>query len=191
MIIYPQVEKFVLDSITQEGRTQGIPHFKRTVYWLKEIKPDADEAMLCAAIGHDIERASRDLKKYDLINKSKEGFTNEEHLKYHQEKGADMITDFLKTIGVDQPFIDRVWMLIAKHEVGGNDDQNFLKDADSISFFENQVSHFITEKVKESGIDKVKKKFDWMFNRITNDKAKEIAKPMYEKAIELLIAKTE
>jgi len=77
-------------------------------------------------------------------------------------------------------------MLISKHEEGGNDDQNLLKDADSISFFENNVPLFLTKHVSEVGKEKVKEKFDWMFNRITSEKAKQIARQWYEEAIKKL-----
>lgn len=77
-------------------------------------------------------------------------------------------------------------MLVSKHEVGGNDDQNLLKDADSISFFENNVDHFVNKKVGETSKEKVKDKFEWMFNRISSEKAKQIARPWYEEAIKKL-----
>ena len=82
--------------------------------------------------------------------------------------------------------VEKVIMLISKHEVGGNDGQNLLKDADSISYFENQIQHFLTAKVADVGKAKVKEKFDWMFSRITSNKAKDIAEPMYEAAINRL-----
>jgi hypothetical protein len=43
--------------------------------------------------------------------------------------------------------IERVMMLVSKHEVGGNDDQNLLKDADAISFLENQIDVFLTKAI--------------------------------------------
>ena len=76
--------------------------------------------------------------------------------------------------------IERVKMLISKHEVGGNDDQNLLKDADSVSFLENNVDHFINNLVSETSKEKVKDKFDRTFNRITSQQAREIARPRYE-----------
>ncbi len=48
-------------------------------------------------------------------------------------------------------------MLVSKHEVGGNEDQNLLKDADSISFFENQVGHFLSKQTAETGKEKLNK----------------------------------
>jgi hypothetical protein len=77
-------------------------------------------------------------------------------------------------------------MLVSKHEVGGNQDQNLLKDADSISFLENNVDNFVSKKVSETGKDKVRDKFDWMYNRITSETARQIARPWYEAAIKKL-----
>jgi len=181
--LYRKAEKFVVDSFTKSGGSEGIKHFKRTVYWVKKLKPKADEALLISAIAHDIERAFRD-SGYEKIKKT--GFKGEEHLNYHQKKAAQIISDFLKKSDAPKKFIRRVKMLISKHEVGGNSDQNILKDADSISFFENQVGMFITKKVSEVGKEKVEEKFSWMYERITSSKAKKIARPYFEKAIKAL-----
>ena len=75
-------------------------------------------------------------------------------------------------------------MLVSKHEIGGNDDQNLLKDADSISFFENNVEYFVGRTVSETGKEKVKDKFDWMYNRMTSEKAKQFARQLYAEAHE-------
>ena len=79
-------------------------------------------------------------------------------------------------------------MLVAKHEVGGDPDQNMLMDADSISFFENQIPQFLTRILKETSKQAVKEKFEWMYNRISSDEAKKIAKPLYQKALKKLEA---
>jgi hypothetical protein len=77
-------------------------------------------------------------------------------------------------------------MLIARHEEGGSDDQNVIKDADSVSFFENNIDHFLNDLLKKWGNEVVKDKFQWMLERITSEKAKVIAKPWYEQAMESL-----
>jgi len=79
--------------------------------------------------------------------------------------------------------VNRVKMLVSRHEEGGNDDQNLLKDADSISFFENSIPIFLAQHVNESGKDLVKKKFSWMYDRISSEKAKQIVRGWYENAI--------
>ncbi len=182
--IYDQVEKFVIESFNKAGDTHSAKHLQRTVYWIKQLKPDADEALLVSAVVHDIERGIRNNQDYSAIKDK--GFKSDEHLSHHQEEGAKIISEFLQSIGAESDFIERVKMLVSKHEVGGNDEQNLLKDADSISFFENNIDHFLTNKVLETGKDKVKEKFIWMYERITSPKAKDIVKDWYTEALNKL-----
>ncbi len=184
--IYKKVEIFVVDKFRAAGDGVGAKHVLRTVHWLKELKPDADEALLIAAVAHDVERALRDHKSYDKVSKYEKGFRSDEHLTYHQEEGARIIGEYLEQIGADQGIIERVRELVSRHETGGDDAQNLLKDADSVSFFENNVEHFVTKKVNETGKDKVRKKFDWMYDRITSDQAKALARQGYRESIRKL-----
>jgi len=179
--IYNEAEQFVFDSFNKADKPSQIKHFVQTVHWLKVLSPEADEALLVAAIAHDIERAYR--QKDVLEKKTSVGFTSVEFFRLHEERGAEIIADFLKHQNVDDSFIERVKKLVSRHEEGGDDDQNLLKDADSVSFFETNVPLFLDKKSLEIGKEKVKEKFDWMYNRITSEKAKQIAQPMYEKAI--------
>lgn len=55
-----------------------------------------------------------------------------------------------------------------------------------MSFFETNVDHFVKKYSVEVGKDLVKDKFDWMFDRITSAKAKELVKPLYEGALRQL-----
>jgi hypothetical protein len=187
--IYTKVEQFVIDTFDKVPDNHGVKHFIRTAYWVKQLRPDADEALLVSAVAHDIERGFITERSYSNNKSNIKGFRDEEYLSYHQEEGARIITNYLQQIGADTDFIERVKMLVSKHEVGGNDDQNLLKDADSISFFENNIDHFLTNKVLESGTDKVNEKFKWMYERITSPKAKEIVKDWYEDAITRLKTK--
>jgi hypothetical protein len=177
--LFKQVKEFVNSSFNHKG----INHFEQTVYWVKKLKPDADEALLIAAYAHDIQRAFRGSQIEKAIKKSKKGFNDKKLMKLHQEKGAEIMGKFLEKEGADKNLIERVKHLISRHEWGGDDNQNLLKDADSLSFFECNIEHFIKIKAREMGKDKVKAKFDWMYERITSPKAKKIAKPIYQKAI--------
>jgi hypothetical protein len=184
--LYEKTEKFVIDSFTNAGDTRGIPHFKQTVYWLLKLKPDADEAMRIAAISHDIERAYRsDEQKENAEGKSMK-FNSPEFFRPHEEKGAEIMEKFLLENSASEELSKKVRHLISRHEEGGDDEQNLIKDADSISFFEKNAIWMATELVKKSGKEKIKEKLDWMFNRITLDKAKEFAKPMYNESIKKL-----
>ncbi|MCL5775343.1 MAG: DUF4202 family protein [Patescibacteria group bacterium] len=186
MEFYPKVEKYITEIFAQSPHFRDIKHFERTVYWLKKLRPDADEALCIAAFAHDTERAFRESGIHPMAEKSSQGFLDETFMKYHQEKGAEIIVEFLKKQDAPSELTERTSMLISKHEVGGNEDQNLLKDADSISYFENQIDFFLTHKVTEVGKDKVKDKFQWMFDRISSEDARALAKPMYEQAIKRL-----
>jgi len=182
--LYRKTEQFVIDSFNKADKSWQIKHFFRTVYWIKKLKPDADDSLLISAVAHDIERAFR---QEDVLKmKQYAGYTDLNWLRVHEERGAKIIEDFLERQGATTELIEKVKILVARHEEGGSDDQNLLKDTDSISFFENYVSFFLTKRIKEIGKEKVKEKFDWMFNRITSEKAKEIARPLYKEAIKNL-----
>lgn len=157
------------------------PHYERTVFWIKQLDSDVDLALQVAAYGHDVERAfnkNENKKKY-LI------YDNPRDLTKHQEDSGQVMYEFLIRQGVEKKFAKKVKEAISRHEVGGTEDQNLLKDADSISYLDvNAPKH--VEWLGEIPYSEIKEKFDWMFARITSDKAKRIAKPFYEKALKTL-----
>lgn len=182
--LYKKVETFVIDAFTRANKQNQIIHLKRTVYWIQKLKPTKDISLSIAAIAHDIERAFR---KKDLKEKSTtKGYTNPEFFKIHEQRGAHIIAEFLKKEKAPENIIEKVKSLVEKHEEGGDEDQNLLKDADSISFFENNIELFLDEQMKKIGKTNVEEKFNWMCNRITSQKAKEIARPFYEDAMKKL-----
>ena len=188
MKYYKKVEKFALDAYENGEGKGGLTHYKRTVYWVKQLRPNADEALLIAAICHDIERAFRDEKTKSDIKETKKSFMDKDKLTRHQEKGAEIAGKYLIKLGADKHLIERVKHLISKHEVGGDKDQNLLKDADSVSFFENNVDYFVTKQAQLRGKENVREKFQWMYQRISSPKAKAIVKGWYEEALEKLKA---
>lgn len=179
--LYNQVVEFVDQSF---GKKKS--HYPQTLYWLLKLKPDADEAMKVAAYSHDIQRAFIHKSSIEQASENNDGFKNKEFLTIHQQDGAKIIAKFLKQQHADAKLIKKVKHLVSKHEVGGDEAQNILKDADSLSFFETNAPRFATEYVKTLGKDKIKQKLNWMFERITSEQAKNWAKPMYEKALVML-----
>lgn len=187
MKFYNLVEKFVRDSFSKINKEYELPHFERTVYWIKTLKPDADEALLISAFAHDIERAHRQSDVADKKEQLKEKFifNDPEYIGPHQERGAQIVKKFLKENNAGNPLVEKCGSLIARHEEGGSYEQNILKDADSISFFENNVGA-ILKNVPKVGKESVRGKLSWMFNRITSERAKEICKEWYGESISKL-----
>jgi len=179
------VKNYIQTGCETNKTTRDLKHYERTLFWLLQLKHGASEILQIAAYSHDAERVFR-TAEYKGISSSSKGFRDERHLGYHQITGAKIVSDFLLENGAEKSFADEVYSLISKHEIGGNNDQNLIKDADSLSFYENNVDFFLTKQVQKIGKDKVKDKFNWMYQRITSDKAKQIAKGWYLEALQKL-----
>ena len=170
--------KFFVDSNFSK---ENLLHLDKTLFWLLKLKPDADEALQIAAYSHDIERA------FNKSNGSKKTFVSGKSLEKHQSKGASIMYDFLINNSAKKSLARRVKTLIEKHEIGGTPDQNVLKDADSISYLQNNaLRHVYWVNTRGFKKQEIRRKFDWMYRRISSKKAKTFAKPFYEKAISKL-----
>ena len=177
-----RADSFVKEAFARAGNPLVVRHLKRTVDWLRELKPAADEALVVAALVHDIERAFREEEVYARMFTSPMAFRDPAFLDYHQQRSARIIGDFLAECGAPEDFRIRVCALVARHEVGGDPESDLLKDADSLSFFEVNTDLFVTVKVKEAGLAAVAEKFDWMYARISGARARKLCRPLYEQA---------
>jgi hypothetical protein len=151
-------------------------HFKNTLEWLLNLKPDADEALQIAAYCHDIERVNKKPGAKRFLIYDDPGMLRE-----HQEVGGQTMYDFLIKNGAPEELAERVKHLISYHEDGGDEDQNLLKDADSISYLEVNAPKHLKEGIFSE--QEMKEKFNFMFDRITSETARELAKPFYNRAI--------
>lgn len=180
---YRAVKEFV-DASFAAVDNQLVPlHLEKTVEWLLKLNPEAGQALLIAGISHDIERAFREEAVYQKMFQSRDAFRDPAFLDYHQLRSAKIITDFLERLDCPTVLREKVFHLVAHHETGGDAESDLLKDADSLSFFQTAVDLFVTLKVQESSVDKVRSKFIWMFERIGNLEAREYCRPHYEKAM--------
>ncbi len=177
MNLYQKTIEYVDKSF--QGKQK--PHFERAVFWIEKFLPKATEAQKIAAYSHDIERAFRDKNK-----SVPENYLDQEFLRNHQEKGAEIMSEFLSTQKAPKELVETVKHLISKHEVGGDFEQNALMDADSVSYFETNAEMFVVKKAPIEGYKKIKEKLDWMFKRISSEEHKNFAKENYEKWSKIL-----
>jgi hypothetical protein len=177
--IYHKVEKFVKETYRRAGKEKTIPHFERTVHWVEQLSPDSDEALQIAAFSHDIERA--------IYGDWVQGSTETDVLQKHGELSAEIIGGFLRTIDAEDAFISKVKKLVTGHEFFGNDEQNVLNEADCISYFETRAPIHVTV-WPDQGVPKahIRKKFEFMYARLKTEKAIEIVKPLFKKAMDKL-----
>ena len=142
-------------------------HSQSTLKWLLVLKPNADRALQIAALGHDIDRGVS-----KITDKSLENMENYEQKRIeHSIRSAKAISDLLKKYNFEKKFIDKVYCLVERHETGGDEESDILRDADSIAFFEYNIPIYFERYGKERTLYKIR----YMFNRVS-DRAKNIIK---------------
>ena len=169
------IESEIEMIISQSQIPEDPIHSKNTREWVLKLKPEADMALQIAALGHDIERSIEERKI------KRENFTNyNEFKKAHSRNSADILYEILSRYKINQKFIDKVTILVKLHEFGGMTEANILKDADSISFFNVNLSTYFQRNSKKETAFRIK----WGYKRLSNG-AKSIVRNFNYDNIEL------
>ena len=169
----------------------GGKHLLQAEVWLQRLKPDASEEMLLAALTHDMERAFPGPDSPSLD--PRDGVDNPVYNIAHCESSARIVSSYLREQGASQESIEEVARLIRAHEYGGDDDENFVQAADSLSFLEVNVDVFLSwmdAGDEKWNADAVRAKFTWMYERIQIPQARDLARPLYEEAMRKLESRT-
>ena len=153
-----------IDSITKKA---PIPieykHSQSILKILLKLNPKADISLKIAALGHDIDRSIPELrikpKGFKDYNKYK---------KQHSIRSAEIIVNLMESMAFKKEIIEKTKFLIENHEVGGETDVETLKEADSISFFQDNLEYY-----KKKYPDYFKDKVEFMYKRLSS-KAREI-----------------
>lgn len=187
----PKPEDFdiLVLSRTWVGKNYGrhAQHLLKTEEWLRRVNPHATEAMLLAALTHDMERAfpGPDSPKQDPALGPDDPIYNQAH----SQRSARIVSSFLREQHVSEPLVTEVARLIEVHEVGGWPEADWVQAADSLSFLEVNIDFFLSLiNAPENGwtLVQVRAKFDWMYQRIKVAAARELATPLYEQALHKL-----
>ena len=151
------LKKKIEDIIKKSSVPEDPIHSKNTLKWLLKLKPNADEALKIAALGHDIERAIEerkikrsDYKTYDMFKDA------------HALNSAKIIGEIMKDCKINQELIDDVYFLVRHHERGGDNTVNVLRDADTISFFDVNLQFYF----KRNDEKETKKRWLWGYNKL-------------------------
>ncbi|HJT56194.1 MAG TPA: hypothetical protein VJ761_06855 [Ktedonobacteraceae bacterium] len=179
-------------SWVRENYGTSAEHLLKTEAWLRRIDPGASQAMLLAALTHDMERAfpGPDSPKQDPSLGPDDPVYNQAH----SERSARIVSDFLCEHQAPDTLVEEIARLIRVHEFGGWPEADQVQAADSLSFLEVNIDFFLNHMGNSpSGWtpDTVRAKFDWMYHRIKIPKAREMATPLYEIAISKLNRKLE
>lgn len=180
-----KLESEILEVVSNSPFETDLNHAKSTKKWLLKLKPDADYALQIAALAHDIERGV-DTEKFEKTKDQLKDYKNYKQL--HSEKSAKVIVEILEKHNYENEFILKVKNLVLKHEFGGDYETDNLKDADSLSFFEENLEQYY----KKFGQDRAEKKVKFMYERMSNKAKKqvkeiELKEPKLKKLLEKLV----
>jgi hypothetical protein len=159
-------------------------HLYRTLDWVLELEPNASEALRLAALTHDIERHFPGGPRADP---DRGGWDDAGYLSAHGDRSADFVAQWLASRGADEGLVSSTLELVRAHERGGTRDADVLQGADSLSFLE--VNGPLVDEWIASGRstpEQAREKLDWMFARIRDRRARELAEPLYRRALRRL-----
>ena len=155
---FEKIKNEVLETLKRSPFEMENIHAQTVHKWVLKLKPDAGESLQIAALAHDIDRAitgimEKHLKDYSKINEFK---------KEHALRSAQFISDIMKKHNYSENEINKVRNLVENHEVGGDEEMNILRDADSIAYFEYNIPVYL----KHTNIERTKGKIRFMYKRI-------------------------
>ena len=156
-----KAKKKIREIISGSSVPEDQLHAENTLEWLLKLKPKADQALQIAALAHDIERAN---EKQKIKRKDYEGF--DKFKQAHADNSTKILREVLKECGVDETVTKEACRLVDKHETGGDKNSDLLKDADSISFFENNLPHYYNREGQEETI----RRATWGYLRISKQR---------------------
>ena len=157
-------------------------HLVRTRDWALRLSPDGPEALVLAALTHDIERHFPGGPRYDPAAQPPDDF---EYRWQHSMRSAQFVHAWLyETTGATDGLVAEVETLILLHEFGGDETANVLQAADSISSLETSAE-FVAGWVRDGvcSAERAKEQHRWMYDRIRIPDAQELARPFYAQAL--------
>lgn len=163
-----------ITRVINKSKTPEDPsHAENVLTWLLVLEPDADEVLQLSAFGHDIERAMPD--RYTL----KDFSSYEEYKSAHAKRSGQLVKNAIEEAGYAIEDGDRAAGLVEDAEFSSDDPEvQLICDADTISFFDNNLAYYR----KRYSSEDTKKKVVFMYERAT---------PRAKKYVDELISKDE
>jgi hypothetical protein len=162
-------------------------HLRRTVDWLRVLDPAASLALILAGLTHDMERAVLGPDRIDYD--ARHGPSDPTYNRHHATRSARIVSTWLREQGAAEALIAEVARLIEAHEDGGWPEANLLQAADSLSFLEVNVDlllSWLPTRRFHTGPAEAREKLDYTFHRIQVARARDLARPLYDRALERL-----
>lgn len=143
-------------AISRSLAPEDPSHAENTMEWVARLRPDADEILLLAGFGHDIERSAPDRYTNNSFD------TYDDYKRAHARRSGEMAAEILVRAGYSKEDGQRLAHIIAEGEFASSEpDVQLLCDADSISFFDNNLTYYI----QKNGQAAAKKKIEFTYHR--------------------------
>lgn len=168
--------------LTWIADTHPREHLIRAADWILHLDSDAPEAVIIAAMTHDLERLVPGGPELDMAHS---GWDDAVYIEAHSRRSADIVAERLQDLGTAPGFTARVRDAILQHEFGGTDDGNLMQAGDSLSYLEvfpGQTAGWAIN--GRCSVAKARAKLDWMYSRVRHPVAREIAAPVHARAIQ-------
>ena len=170
---FTALQKEVATIIANSKVEEDPVHSKLALNWLLKINPEASEEQKIAILAHDIERGVAPRTKMQ------DHESYESYKQRHADRSARITAELMKNHNYSEESIEKVKQLIEKHEVGGTLEENQIRDADSISYFEYNINFYL----KAGGSEETKKKIKFMFSRASPEAKLQIKKMKFNDKI--------
>ncbi len=164
-------EKLIRAAISRSKVPEDPLHAENTLAWVLKLMPEADETLRIAALGHDIERAIETRR----VRKNSFG-RFDEFKAAHASNSAQIIRSILEECGVEEAVVMEVCRLVRPHETGGDERSDILKNADSVSYFENNFPLYFAR----NGPVETRRRATWGYARLSPQLQQIVARFRYE-----------
>jgi hypothetical protein len=142
--------------IERSAAPEDPSHAENTLHWMLQLAPTADEILQLAAYGHDTERALADRLHQDSFE------TYDKYKCAHARRSGRVVARIALECGYTRAESNRLAYLIGAGEFASDDpDVQLLCDADSISFFDNNLPYYLEGK----GVERTRTKIEFMYGR--------------------------
>jgi hypothetical protein len=158
-----------------------VRYLLRTRDWAVELCPQPPEALVLAALTHDIERHFPEAALFDPGSQAPADF---EYRWQHSMRSAQFVHHWLYHQRATDDLVAEVETLILLHEFGGGDLANVLQAADSLSFLETNAD--LVAGWARDGLcspERAREQHRWMHDRIRLPAARDAAAPLLERAL--------
>jgi hypothetical protein len=155
------IEQEILKVLSRSPLPEDYRHALNVRDWVRRLEPDAGTALQLAALCHDIERAFPERKVLRDDYASYDDFK-----RAHASNSARITRELLLEHSLDKELVERVCFLVRHHEFGydGDPEVTVLKDADSLSFFDVNVLHYL----QREGEAETLRRMRWGYRRLSD-----------------------